>query len=147
MAKYLKEQDEKHGHAEQQRLKALSDRVVTAKKESSKLDKALQTREEIEKEKEEKLQKEMKHEDEAKQHALQLQQQHALKARQHNMKVIMTVEEHKEKRAMELQAMKADSDAKMQMAEEKREQELKKIIDTAIKVGQKHPSAPEDKAQ
>ena len=95
---------------------------------------------ELEKEKEQRLQKEMEHEDEAKQHAMALQQQHVLKAKEHNMKVNDTVEQHKEKRAKELQAMRADSDNKLQQADKRREHVLEKKIETAIEVGQKHRS-------
>ena len=90
------------------RQENLQSRINNAKKVSEKLGKVLQTKEEMEKEKESKLISELKLVEQAQQKNQEMQEQTRLKAKIHIQNVEKVVELQKEKKAKQLETKKSE---------------------------------------
>jgi hypothetical protein len=132
LEKYQKDLEHKSEQADLLRKQAILNKIQIAKKQSSKVEQVLQKYEEMEKDKENKLREELEKKDEmATQKVKELNEQTILKVKTHIDKVHKVVESQKDRLAKELQEMKNDQEQKHFKAEQKREQILEKVKQTA----------------
>jgi hypothetical protein len=115
--------------------------IDNAKKASEKLSKVLQTKEEISKEKEAKLNAELKKDEIALLKNLELQENTRLKAKIHIQNVNKVVELQKEKKAKELETKKSEIAFKLNKAGQNRDHLLEKVVEKAQEIGQRRSAS------
>jgi hypothetical protein len=121
--------ENKQETAEQLRAQTIEKKISLAKKYSDKLDKALQHREEIAADKENKLRQDNELKlAQAQERVAELQEQILSKVKTHIQKVMETVELQKAKKANELEDMKQEMIQKQQKAEQARQQVLEEKV-------------------